>query len=33
LSLFKKLSHVEGDLKRTNLSPSCFAGDPTEAKE
>jgi hypothetical protein len=33
LSLFKMLSHVEGDLKRTNLSPSCFAGDPTEAKE
>jgi hypothetical protein len=33
LSLFKKLSHVEGDLKRTNLSLSGFAGDPTEAKE
>jgi hypothetical protein len=32
LSLFKKLSHVEGDLKRTNLSLSCFAGDPTETK-
>jgi hypothetical protein len=32
LSLFKKLSHVEGDFKRTNLSLSGFAGDPTEAK-
>jgi hypothetical protein len=32
LSLFKKLGHVEGDLKRTNLSPSGFAGDLTEAK-
>jgi hypothetical protein len=32
LSLFKKLSHIEGDLKRTNLSLSSFAGDPTEAK-
>jgi hypothetical protein len=32
LSLFKKASHVEGDLKRTNLSLSGFAGDPTEAK-
>jgi hypothetical protein len=32
LSLFKKLDHVEGDLKRTNLSLSGFAGDPTEAK-
>jgi hypothetical protein len=32
LSLFKKLSHVEGDLKRTNLNLSSFAGDPTEAK-
>jgi hypothetical protein len=32
LSLFKKLGHVEGDLKRTNLSLSDFAGDPTEAK-
>jgi hypothetical protein len=32
LSLFKKLRHVEGDLKRTNLSLSGFAGDPTEAK-
>jgi hypothetical protein len=32
LSLFKKLSHVEGDLKRTNLSFSSFAGDLTEAK-
>jgi hypothetical protein len=29
LSLFKKLSHVEGDLKCTNLSLSGFAGDPT----
>jgi hypothetical protein len=32
LSLFKKLSHIEGDLKRTNLSLSSFAGDPMEAK-
>jgi hypothetical protein len=32
LSLFKKLGHVEGDLKHTNLSLSGFAGDPTEAK-
>jgi hypothetical protein len=27
LSLFKKLGHVEGDLKRTNLSLSGFVGD------
>jgi hypothetical protein len=32
LLLFMKLSHIEGDLKRTNLSLSGFAGDPTEAK-
>jgi hypothetical protein len=32
LSLFKKLGHVEGDLKSTNLSLSGFAGDPAEAK-
>jgi hypothetical protein len=32
LSLFKKLGHVEGDLKCTNLSLSCFACDHTEAK-
>jgi hypothetical protein len=32
LSLFKKLGHVKGDLKRTNLSLSSFAGDPIEAK-
>jgi hypothetical protein len=32
LSLFKKLGHVESDLKHTNLSLSGFAGDPTEAK-
>jgi hypothetical protein len=32
LSLFKKLSHVKGDLKRTYLSLSSFAGDLTEAK-
>jgi hypothetical protein len=32
LSLFKKLGHVEGDLKCTNLSLSGFAGDPTKAK-
>jgi hypothetical protein len=31
LSLFKKLGHVEGDLKCTNLSLSGFVGDPTEA--
>jgi hypothetical protein len=32
LSLFKKLGHVEGDLKHTNLSLSGFAGDPMEVK-
>jgi hypothetical protein len=32
LSLFKKLGHVESDLKRTNLSLSDFVGGPTEAK-
>jgi hypothetical protein len=32
LSLFKKVNHVEGDLKRTNLSLSGFVGDLTEAK-
>jgi hypothetical protein len=32
LSLFKKLGHIEGDLKRRNLSFSGFAGDPTEAR-
>jgi hypothetical protein len=32
LSLFKKLGHVKGDLKRTNLNLSGFAGAPTEAK-
>jgi hypothetical protein len=32
LSLFQKLGHVERDLKRTNLSLSNSAGDPTEAK-
>jgi hypothetical protein len=32
LLLFKKLGHVIGDLKHTNLSLSGFAGDPTEAK-
>jgi hypothetical protein len=32
LSLFKKLDHVEGDLKCTNLSLSGFAGDPMETK-
>jgi hypothetical protein len=32
LSLFKKLDHVEGELKCTNLSLSDFAGDPTEVK-
>jgi hypothetical protein len=29
LLLFKKLNHIEGDLKCTNLSLSGFAGDPT----
>jgi hypothetical protein len=32
LSLFKKLGHIEGDLKHINLSLSGFAGDPMEAK-
>jgi hypothetical protein len=32
LSLFRKLSHVEGEHKCTNLSLSSFAGDPTEVK-
>jgi hypothetical protein len=32
LSLFKKLGHVEGDLKRTNLSFTSFACDLREAK-
>jgi hypothetical protein len=32
LSLFKKLGHVEGDLKHINLSLSSFAVDPTESK-
>jgi hypothetical protein len=32
LSMFKRLGHEEGDLKRTNLSLSGFAGEPTEAK-
>jgi hypothetical protein len=32
LSLFKKLGHIEGDLKCTNLNLSSFVGDPTEAK-
>jgi hypothetical protein len=32
LSLFKKLGHIEGDLKHTNLSLSGFAGDLTVAK-
>jgi hypothetical protein len=32
LSLFNKFGHVEGDLKRTNLSLSGFVGDTTEAK-
>jgi hypothetical protein len=32
LSPFKKLGHIEGDLKHTNLSLSSFVGDPTEAK-
>jgi hypothetical protein len=32
LSQFKRLGHIEGDLKCTNLSLSGFAGDTTEAK-
>jgi hypothetical protein len=32
LSLFKKLGHVEGDLKQTNPSLSGFVGALTEAK-
>jgi hypothetical protein len=32
LSLFKKLDHIEGDLKHINLILSGFGGDPTEAK-
>jgi hypothetical protein len=32
LSLFKKLGHIERELKCTNLSLSGFAGDPTEVK-
>jgi hypothetical protein len=32
LLLFKKLDHIEGELKCTNLSLSGFAGDPTEVK-
>jgi hypothetical protein len=31
-SLYKKLGHIEGDLKCTHLSLSSFAGDPTVAK-
>jgi hypothetical protein len=32
LLLFKNFGHIEGDLKRTNLSLSYFAGDPMKAK-
>jgi hypothetical protein len=32
LSPFKKLGHIEGDLKHTNISLSGFSGDPMEAK-
>jgi hypothetical protein len=32
LSLFKKLDHIKGDLKRINISLRDFTGDPTEAK-
>jgi hypothetical protein len=32
LLLFKKIGHIEGDLRCTNHSLSSFAGDPTEAK-
>jgi hypothetical protein len=32
LSLFKKLGQVESDIKRTNLSLSCFVSDLTQAK-
>jgi hypothetical protein len=31
LSLFKKLGHIEGDLKCTNLGLSGFVGDPMDA--
>jgi hypothetical protein len=31
LLLFKKLSHIKGDRKYTNLTRSNFAGDPTKA--
>jgi hypothetical protein len=31
LLLFKKLSHIKGDRKYTNLTRSSFAGDPTKA--
>jgi hypothetical protein len=32
LSLFKKLNHIEGELKCTNLNLSGFVSDPTEVK-
>jgi hypothetical protein len=32
LLIFKRLGHGDGDLKRTNLSLSGFAGELTEAK-
>jgi hypothetical protein len=32
LSLFKKLNHIEGELKCTNLSLRGFAGDPMEVR-
>jgi hypothetical protein len=31
LSVFNRLDHGEGELKRTNLSLSGFVGEPTEA--
>jgi hypothetical protein len=33
LSLFKKLGHIDGRLKHTNLSLSGFAGDIQKARE
>jgi hypothetical protein len=32
LSVFKKLGHVKGDLKQTNLSLSGFSGKPAEVQ-
>jgi hypothetical protein len=32
LAIFKRLGHVEKDLKQTNLSLSGFSGEPAEAR-